>query len=243
MEALGDRPLSGIITNAGLTTDGDVRSKDSYELTFAVNVLAHQLLLVSLMDQVVEGGRVVVLSSGTHDPEKNALAKRFGIPKPRWVGTRNLALPDEAPEDARVEAGPLRYTTSKLGNVVQARGMQRALHGQGRDVDVFAVDPGLMVDTNLMRGRPWILRAVLRVVGSVLTLFVPNMRRSTTTAEYLTAMIAEEKWHGKGFQYFDGIEPVEPSTDGMRDDLMEEFWQGSGELLGLRVPESVQRVS
>lgn len=58
----------------------------------------------------------------------------------RWQGT-TIAVPHQN--------WRLRYSTSKLGNVLQARGLRARLRQQGRDIDVFAVDPGLMVDTDL----------------------------------------------------------------------------------------------
>jgi len=232
IEVLGERPLSAIIANAGVMGQEDARSEDGFELTFAVNVLAHQQLLLSLSEQVVDGGRVIVLSSGVHDPE-NKLARRAGIPLPRWVGTRHLALPEHAPDDAVLEVGPERYSTSKLGNVLQAKGLQRWLRSRGRDVDVFAVDPGLMVDTDFMRDAPKGRRLAMKTIGRVMTLFIGNMRLSTTTAKYLVSLVGDEQWHGKGFQYFDGLSPKDPSPDAMRDELVEELWRESAELLGL----------
>ncbi len=236
MEALGNQPLSAIVTNAGITTREDARSEDGFEITFAVNVLAHQELLLSLADQVVDGGRIVVLSSGVHEPD-HKLARRAGIPVPRWVGTRNLALPDQAPDDLRLELGPVRYSTSKLGNVLQARGLQKWLRERERDIDVFAVDPGLMVDTDLAREAPSGARLMFRAVGYLLTPFIGNMRLSTTTAEYLCSMVQDEKWHGRGFQYFDGLDAKDPSPDALRDELVEELWRDSAVLLGRPPPE------
>src|SRR5690606_19077332 len=100
--------------------------------------------------QIVDGGRIVVVSSGVHEPD-HKLARRAGMPAPRWVGIRKLALPDEAEPAERVSDWRQRYSTSKLGNVLQARGLQARLRAQGRQIDVFAIDPGLMVDTDLGR--------------------------------------------------------------------------------------------
>ena len=209
-----------------------LRSEDGFELTFAVNVLAHQKRLLALADHVVDGGRVVVFSSGVHEPD-HPLARRAGIPAPRWVGTRHLALPDQAPPDCVLDPGPARYSTSKLGNVLQARGLQQWYREHERDVDVFAVDPGLMVDTELSRDTPAPARWAVRVIGRVLTPFIANMRLSTTTAEYLVSLVADARWRGTGFQYFDDLSPKPPSVDALRDDRVEELWLASAELLNL----------
>lgn len=228
--AVGDLTFSGLVLNAGLTTRKDARTKDGFELTFGVNVLAHQRVLMGLKDRVEEGGRIVVLSSGVHEPD-NQLARRAGIPVPRWVGTRDLALPDQATAGQQLDVGPLRYSTSKLANVLQARALQVHLREANRRIDVFAVDPGLMVDTDLARELPWALRPLFRTLGYILTPFVANMRLSTTTAGYLVSLLQDPRWKGAGFQYFDGIHPKNPSEDALRDDYMHEFWNTSAELL------------
>jgi protochlorophyllide reductase len=228
---LNGTQLHGIVANAGITTLKDARSVDGFELTFAVNVLAHQLLLCQLAPQVVDTGRIVVVSSGVHEPD-NKLARLAGVPVPNWVGTRNLAMPDEAPKTAYLAPGPLRYSTSKLGNVLQARGMQAQLKRDGRLVDVFAIDPGLMVDTDLARELPALLRPVFRGIGSMLTPFVDNMRLSTVSAGHITSLIEDAKWQGRGFAYLDGNRVKQPSPDAQREDLMIELWEQSAVLLG-----------
>ncbi|MEM6926880.1 MAG: SDR family NAD(P)-dependent oxidoreductase, partial [Myxococcota bacterium] len=187
LDALSGPSLRGIVTNAGISTVREDRSTQGYEITFAVNVLAHQLILCRLTPRVVDGGRVVVLSSGVHDPD-NRLARSAGIPVPRWVGTRGQALPESLPEDERLDSGPLRYSTSKLTNVLQARGLQSRLRDAGRDIDVFAVDPGLMIDTGLAREVPAVLRMILRPIGYLATPFVGNMRFSWVTSRMLTGL-------------------------------------------------------
>ncbi|MEM9460155.1 MAG: SDR family NAD(P)-dependent oxidoreductase [Myxococcota bacterium] len=231
-DRVGNQPLHGIVTNAGLTTMKDLRSVDGYEMTFAVNVLAHHLLLCRLADQVASGGRIVVVSSGVHEPS-NRLARISGIPVPRWVGTRALAQPDEAEPNHRLPRGPVRYSTSKLGNVLQARGIQARLRAADRSVDVFAIDPGLMVDTDLAREIPAALRWVFRLVGRIATPFVGNMRLSTVSAQHITSLIEDERWRGQGFAYLDGDRKKPPSDDALRDDLVEELFREAMPLLGL----------
>lgn len=236
LDAIDAPALSGIVSNAGVSSMQAARSAQDYELTFAVNVLAPQLILRTLARRLVDGSRVVVVSSGVHDPD-NKLARRFGIPIPDWVGTRNLARPDEAPEFLRQQDGRLRYATSKLGNVLQARGLQSNLD-PARGIDVFAIDPGLMVDTDLAREFPGPARAILRAVGRMLTPFVPNMRLSPESAQHIASLILDSEHAGKGFQYFDGADARPPSPDALRDELMEDLWTESAPLIGLRIDSS-----
>lgn len=52
-------------------------SKEGFEETFAVNRLSHFLLVNLLLDRMDKDGRIVFVSSGTHDPEK-----KTGMPEP-----------------------------------------------------------------------------------------------------------------------------------------------------------------
>ncbi len=223
-------PLHGIMTNAGLSSDKTQRSAQGYELTFAVNVLAHQFLLMRLAPVVLEGGRIIVVSSGVHDPD-NKLARRAGVPAPKWTGTTHLARPDSAPPEAVLHDGRLRYSTSKLGNVLQARGFQQQVRAAERDVDVFALDPGLMVDTDFAREYPSPVRFALRGVGRLLTPLVANMRLSSTTAAIACSLFNDEKWNGTGFSYLDGDNRRRPSPDAQRDDLVKELMTESVDLI------------
>lgn len=234
LRGLDGVPLQGIVANAGITTLRDARSADGFELTFAVNVLSHQLLLCALADQLVDGARVVVVSSGVHEPS-NQLARRAGIPVPRWVGTRELARPDDAAPEARLEDGRQRYSTSKLANVLQARGLQAKLRQRGQNVDVFAIDPGLMVDTQLARELPAPLRVVFQALGRLATPFVDNMRTSDTSAAHICALVTDPSWRDQGFAYLDGDHVKPPSDDALRDDLVAELWRDTQPMIDARL--------
>ncbi|MEM9322763.1 MAG: SDR family NAD(P)-dependent oxidoreductase [Pseudomonadota bacterium] len=232
LDTIEHQPLGGIVANAGISIAQDLKSRQGYELTFAVNVLAHQLVLRRLGGNIVDGGRVVIVSSGVHDPD-NKLARRAGIPIPRWIGTRELALVNSTEAAPGFDDGRLRYSTSKLGNVLQARALQAWLREQRRDVDVFAIDPGLMVDTRLARDFPAIQRTVLKTLGRLATPFVANMRLSSVSAGHIASLIRDDHWSGMGFAYLDGGDIKPPSPDAQDDDLVNELWQVSSELLGL----------
>ncbi|MEM8708456.1 MAG: SDR family NAD(P)-dependent oxidoreductase [Actinomycetota bacterium] len=230
-------PLHGIMANAGISTMEDQRSAQGYELTFAVNVLAHQVLLARLAPTVLTGGRILVVSSGVHDPD-NRLARLAGIPVPVWIGAPDLARPDEAPASTRHEDGRLRYSTSKLGNILQARGLHDRLAAAGHEIDVFALDPGLMVDTDLARELPRPAQVIFRALGRLATPLVANMRRSTTTAAMVQRIFDDVDWAGQGFAYVDGDEIRPPSPDAQRLDLADELWRDAAVLTGLTATES-----
>ena len=231
----GGGRLDAVVANAGVTLRGTHASHDGYERTFAVNVLAHHLLLALLADRLSRGGRVVVLSSGTHLPG-HPIARLFRVPPPRWVGAEALARPDH-PE--HLEEGPVRYSTSKLGGVLLARALQRRLRVLDAEVDVLALDPGLMLDTDLAREAPAPVRAALRRVGPLAARWADGVRTSTTSAGHLADLVTSLTWSGRGFAYVDGQQVRPPSRDAQRDDLADGLWQDACRLVGLREDETV----
>lgn len=76
LRAAGLPPLRALVCNAGLQTSRRVLTADGVEATFGVH-LGHLSLVEGLLDQLVPPARIVLVSSGTHDP-----AKRTGMPSP-----------------------------------------------------------------------------------------------------------------------------------------------------------------
>lgn len=224
--------LDAIVANAGVTLTRPQKSAEGYELTFAVNVLAHHLLVSRLADHLQPNARVVFVSSGTQIPE-HRLARRFGIPAPRWVGAQALARPDQAPEDKRLNNLQQAYSTSKLGNVLQARAYRQAFLALGRDVDVFAIDPGLMPETHLAREAPALARWIFQRVGRLAIPFVEGMRRVQTSADHLAKLALGEAHAGAGFLYLDGLEPYPASEDGLNDTYRNALYTDANRLVGL----------
>lgn len=144
-------PFDAVALNAGLQVTRAARSQDGFELTFAVNHLAHYLLARLLAPSLAPGARVILTSSGTHDP-----AERTGIPAPRHCDARRLAHPETDPERDADEgvAGRRAYSTSKLCNVMTARELARRLSAIRPDVAVAAFDPGFTPGTGLARDYP-----------------------------------------------------------------------------------------
>jgi len=96
----------------------------------------------------VEPGRVIFVSSGTHLPE-HKLARRMGVPVPKYTTARNLVYPDNAPAADRIDAPTQRYSTSKLCNMLAAYEFARQFEAAGMNIAVFGIDPGLIPGTGL----------------------------------------------------------------------------------------------
>lgn len=232
-------PLHGIVANAGISTENtSAATEQGFDLTFGVNVLAHQLLLHLLSPRLLHGCRIVIVSSGVHHPG-NTLARRLRVPLPTWHGTEKLAHQQAQTGAALLSSGAARYSTSKLANVYQAQELQRRLDDLEMEPEVFALDPGLMVDTDLAREAPAPARFLLRTVGRAITPLVANMRLSTTTAGFVSDLIESPAWTQKGFAYVDG-NAVEPLGElALRADNANELWTTATEMVGVKPTDTL----
>ncbi|WP_310473965.1 SDR family NAD(P)-dependent oxidoreductase [Sandarakinorhabdus sp.] len=175
--ALGGAGIDALVLNAGgqRPTVAE-RSADGHELTFAANHLGHFLLLHRLWPHLSDGARVVITSSGTHDP-----AERTGVPPPRHANARWLADPASDPGLDRnaITAGMRAYSASKLCNLLTASVAADRPDAAARGISVVAYDPGLTPQTGLARDQMWVVRAL---VWPLLPLLVPFSRTMNSLA-------------------------------------------------------------
>lgn len=166
--ALPEGPVARLILNAGgQRPDIAARSKEGFEATFATNHLAHFLLLRLLMPRLTPGARIVITSSGTHDP-----SEKTGVPPPRHANAQWLAFPDQDPKSdpSPMVAGMRAYSASKLANLMTVRYLAQSEQAREGAWQVFAYDPGLTPGTGLARSQPWPIRAL---VWPLLPLIIP----------------------------------------------------------------------
>uniref|UniRef100_UPI001969BAD5 SDR family NAD(P)-dependent oxidoreductase n=1 Tax=Sandarakinorhabdus rubra TaxID=2672568 RepID=UPI001969BAD5 len=178
IEALAGAGIDVLVLNAGGQRPTlSERSADGHELTFAANHLGHVLLLHLLLPHLAVGARIVITSSGTHDP-----AERSGVPPPRHANARWLADPESDPHrDANPITGGMRaYSASKLCNLMTARQLAARPDLAARGISVVAYDPGLTPGTGLVRHQMWVVRTL---VWPLLPLFVRRSRQMNTLAD------------------------------------------------------------
>ncbi|MGI5220331.1 SDR family NAD(P)-dependent oxidoreductase [Nocardia sp. CA-290969] len=177
---LAGAPIDALILNAGLVrADANRRTVDGYETTFAVNHLAHYLLLRLLLPELATGATVVLTTSGTHDPATGA-----GLTPPRHADAALLAYPDRDPGlDTRPrKAGEHAYTASKLCTVLTARALMEQESLRDKAVTVIAYCPGQVFGTGLAQDLPFYMRAVWSVMGApVLSRPVRRLNRTLNT--------------------------------------------------------------
>jgi NAD(P)-dependent dehydrogenase (short-subunit alcohol dehydrogenase family) len=214
-------PLHAIVCNAGVqVVSGTKRTEDGIEMTFGVNHLGHYALVQGLLDTLTPPARILVVSSGTHDPSKHT-----GMPDPHYTSAADLAHP-RAEESAD---GRRRYTTSKLCNLLFTYELNRTL-GQGVTVNAF--DPGLMPGSGLARDYSPLQRLAWRYLLPALRVF-PGVRSTRTSGRYLAALMADARFDGVSGQYFEGLRPIRSSADSYDRDKALDLWATSEELLTL----------
>ena len=150
-------PLQVLMLNAGAQFLGDVAfSADGYEQTFATNCLGNFLLTNLLLDDIKRGGRVVFTASGTHDP-----ATMDGKMVGAATAPDAIALANQGKRGKPISGGK-RYTTSKLCTILYAYELDRRLKAADAGIASIAFDPGLIVETGLIRSAPPIAQRMMR---------------------------------------------------------------------------------
>lgn len=214
-------PVHALVCNAGVqVVSGSEVTDDGVEMTFGVNHLGHFALVQEVLDHLSRPARIVVVSSGTHDPNKHT-----GMPDPHYTSAANLAHP----RAEQAADGRRRYTTSKLCNVLFAYELDRRLgHGE-QGVTVTAFDPGLMPGSGLARDYPRLQRLAWRYLLPALRV-LPGVRSTRTSGRYLAALVGDARFDGVTGEYFDGGKPVRSSADSYDRDKALDLWETSEQL-------------
>ena len=213
--------LMGLISNAGVSAPGDTQhTKNGFEVTFGVNHLGHFLLTNLLLDQFVVPGRIVVVSSNTHNP-----GVREGQMTPAtYLGAQKLAYPEKDQEIS----GRQRYTTSKLCNLLFTYELDRKLREKEVNITVNAFDPGFTPGTNLFGGGNKFRETIIRsVIGPMAGIVTSTPKKSGKAMGRLLLDSQLEKVSGK---YYQILEEISSSEDSYNQEMAKELWEGSKEL-------------
>jgi len=174
-------PLAGLVNNAGVQeTTETKRTADGLESTIATNHIAAFALTAALLP-ALDGGRVLFIGSGTHNPE--TAAKAFGFRGGRFTSIAELARGDTDEPDVK-QANRDRYATSKMLNTMTAMEWARRMPA----ITFLTLDPGLMAGTGLARHQSLPLRIVWSTVLRVVAPLLPDTsttKRSGRAAAWL----------------------------------------------------------
>ncbi|MDT0321181.1 SDR family NAD(P)-dependent oxidoreductase [Streptomyces millisiae] len=230
---LGDARIDILVLNAGMqTATTEARSADGYELTFAVNHLAHYLLARLLEPHLADGGRLVITTSETHDPAVTPIA-------PRTLEPRTLAHPDKGGFGTGIRA----YSASKLCNLLTAQSLAALESVRARRITVVAFSPGLTGGTSLGRDSSRARRAfvgiLMRTVFRAVGLFRPEYvmgtpeRAGEALAEVSLGILTLPP--GRIYVSLVKGEPrfPEPSELARSRDARDRLWRESAAMVGL----------
>ena len=236
-------PIDSLVLNAGLQYSGARKprwSAQGYELTIAVNHLAHQVLVERLLPLLLlsTAPRLVVTSSEVHDP--TTAGGKVGQP----AGLGDLSGLRQGPGGAMVNGGPFNaekaYKDSKLCNLLMARDVERRLREQGQSLPVLAWSPGLVIPRSSggffrdsRRQNPFGQALFALVARDLLRLTETPQRAGALLAGLATSSppdpVGLQYWSnrvlGPGRLRFD---VSEPSAEARSDDLARELWALTG---------------
>jgi len=219
-------PIAALVLNAGLEfPNGVTYTSDGFESTFAINHIGHALLFSLLYPYLADDARVVVTSSGTHDP-----AQKTGLPDAKYTTAEELAHP--TPETAK-NAGRQRYATSKLANVLWTYALHRRFTcvntEQNKNLTVTAFDPGLMPGTGLAReessiGRFLWNRVLPKMLPVLRFLLSPNIHRPEESGANLARLAIGDDVKGESGVYYEGKKKIKSSKDSYDEKKQEDLW-------------------
>jgi NAD(P)-dependent dehydrogenase (short-subunit alcohol dehydrogenase family) len=151
--------IDGLIMNAGAQFGNTKhRTGDGFESTFAINHLAHYLLLRLLTPSLAKNATIVITTSDVHDPKMVA----FG---PKELDPEALAHPKA--KGKGFIPGIKAYASSKLCDLLTARAFEVSTDAQINGMRVIAYNPGLTPGTSLFRVWPWWAKLMMAVASKL----------------------------------------------------------------------------
>lgn len=227
-------PLDVLILNAGVQFTVPTTSEEGFELTFAVNHLAHYLLARLAASNLAPGGRIILTASGTHDP-----AEKTGMPAPRHADAEKLAYPSQDPQrDTQpMKAGRRAYSASKLCNIMTVRELSQRLEVIRPDIAVIAYDPGFTPGTGLARNYPGLAGALFKYVMPWTTRKGAGVSTPAISGRLLAELATSPDYRDARGQYFAvrsaSLKACAPSVLARDPAACAKLWDDSAHLVGL----------
>lgn len=184
-----DRPLDGIICNAGIMALPKCEQVHGFEKQFFTNHIGHSILVLGLLDQLTDDGRVVMVSSSAHK-----MTPRGGIEFDNLSGEKSYT-------------SWKAYGQSKLANLLFARQLADEFDKGGTARVAIGLHPGV-IKTNLGRHMG---KATQVIFGAVGPLFLKSIPQGAATQTYAAAHPDAAQLNG---QYLDDSNIAKSSKHG-----------------------------
>ncbi|MDD7795396.1 SDR family NAD(P)-dependent oxidoreductase [Clostridium sp. 'White wine YQ'] len=230
-------PLYALVCNAGLImVDKTYYTKDGFESTFGTNHLGHFLLANMLLEKISDDGRIVFVSSGTHDPAQKTI-----VATPVYENARLLAYPKEMSQDENMlTVGQRRYSNSKLCNIYCTYELAERIKEQtNKNITVNAFNPGQMPGTGFSRTFPPFMRFLSKHILPALALFHSNIKSADISGKDLASLIINTELKETTGKYFDGTRVIKSSELSYNKENRKDLWRTSIELTKLKKTETI----
>jgi NAD(P)-dependent dehydrogenase (short-subunit alcohol dehydrogenase family) len=216
-----------LILNAGAQF-GNIkhRTEDGFESTFAINHLAHYLLLRLLTPNLAMNATVVITTSDVHDPKLNPLG-------PKELDPETLAHP--IAKGTGFIPGFRAYSSSKLCDLLTASAFEISTEAQTNGMRVVAYNPGLTPDTSLYRAWPWWAKLMMASASFVRPLAGINTIEQAGNAivDLALGTIAPPPGRIYASLVKGRLTWPDPSELAQSDTAMKELWVDSAHMVGM----------
>jgi NAD(P)-dependent dehydrogenase (short-subunit alcohol dehydrogenase family) len=216
-----------LILNAGAQFGNTKhRTEDGFESTFAINHLAHYLLLRLLTPSLAQNATIVITTSDVHDPKLNPLG-------PKKLDPETLAHPND--KGKGFIPGFRAYSSSKLCDLLTARAFEVSTDAQMNGMRVIAYNPGLTPDTSLYRAWPWWGKLMMAVASAVRPLAGINTieQAGNAIADLGLGTIVPPTGRIYASLVKGKLTWPDPSELAQSDTAMKELWAESAHMVGL----------
>ncbi|KAH6656446.1 short-chain dehydrogenase [Truncatella angustata] len=218
--------IQALLLNAALQFPAEMHlNGEGLESTFAINHVGHALLFHLLCPYLAQNARVVLTSSGTHDPKQ-----KTGLPDAVYTTAEDLAHPP--PASVNNPRGRQRYSTSKLCNVLWAYALATRLKERvpERGITVNAFCPGLMPGTGLAREgtgvEQFLWHKVLpRMIPLLRVAISPNIWKPEQSGANLARLATADDVSGTTGEYFEARKTIPSSEDSYDVKKQDDLWQ------------------
>jgi len=215
-----------LIMNAGAQFGSTKhRTADGFESTFAINHLAHYLLLRLLTPSLAKHATIVITTSDVHDPKMVP----FG---PKELDPEALAHPKD--KSKGFGPGIRAYASSKLGNLLTARAFEASSDAQMNGMRVIAYNPGLTPGTSLFRAWPWWAKLMMGVASKLRPVNKLD-QAGNAIADLGLGTIVPPSGHIYASLVKGKLTLPDPSELAQSDTAMKGLWEKSAEMV--RLPE------
>ncbi|KAJ5092542.1 short chain dehydrogenase/reductase SDR [Penicillium alfredii] len=236
--------ISAIICNAAtLSLEGGQKfTRDGFESTFQVCHLSHYLLILKLLESMDPAlGRIVMLGSITHYPEKSNPVSSLGPCFPENL--EELVKPTPDPQSLVHDRGFQRYGTAKLANVTLALDLNERLKKDSKlsNVTVTAMDPGGLPASRAQAEQKKSTKRIMSTINFLMPVLkhVTTAFRTTEDAgRELATVSVDPAFHGKR-GYFVGQKEDAPAAISNDVKMQERLWAACWRWSGMKPEETI----